>query len=294
LAHLRRTAHAGLGDPDRICDGAGGEDPSPDGVEVGADALGIFEWSAPVGAGVDDRAAWAQANPALGHMITERALRHARHTDPEWVFRTEVLCQWSAGSLEGPFPPGAWEACLDVSSSIAAAGELVAGVDVSADRTWAHVAFAGYNAASELHVEVAASRAGVDWVVGWLVERCGRLPVREVVVQKLGAPASPLIEELEAAGVPVRAWGGADMTAGTGLFYDLVRTCRLRHLEQPVLDLAASTAATRPSGDAWLWNRRASPADIAPLVAATEAVWGLRNNAPTLKSAYEDGGLVIA
>jgi hypothetical protein len=30
---------------------------------------------------------------------------------------------------------------------------------------------------------------------------------------------------------------------------------------------------TKPSGDGWLWDRRHSPTDIAPLIAATGAVW---------------------
>ncbi len=42
----------------------------------------------------DARAAWAQANPALGHRMPEQAVVSALETDPEDVFRTEVLCQW--------------------------------------------------------------------------------------------------------------------------------------------------------------------------------------------------------
>src|SRR5262249_52237992 len=56
--------------------------------------MGLFEWSAPDGCAIDDRAAWAQANPSLGHgTITEAALRLAMQTDTAEVFRTECLCQ---------------------------------------------------------------------------------------------------------------------------------------------------------------------------------------------------------
>ena len=34
-----------------------------------------------------------QANPALGYTITEEAIASALSTDPETIFRTEVLCQ---------------------------------------------------------------------------------------------------------------------------------------------------------------------------------------------------------
>src|SRR5690606_6825515 len=40
----------------------------------GADSLGLFEWSAPDDAEIDDRAGWAAANPALGVTITEQTL----------------------------------------------------------------------------------------------------------------------------------------------------------------------------------------------------------------------------
>ena len=54
----------------------------------------------------------------------------------------------------------------------------------------------------------------------------------------------------------------------------LVKDKQLKHLPQPLLDVAASVAVTKPlPGDAWAWDRRKSPLDIAPLVAATGAVW---------------------
>jgi hypothetical protein len=31
----------------------------------------------------------------------------------------------------------------------------------------------------------------------------------------------------------------------------------------------------RPMGDSWVWDRKHSPTDIAPLVACTAAVWAL-------------------
>jgi len=32
------------------------------------------------------------ANPSMGHGIAERTIAGACRTDPEWVFRTEVMC----------------------------------------------------------------------------------------------------------------------------------------------------------------------------------------------------------
>jgi hypothetical protein len=279
LAHLRRMAHVAQGDPDGLSDLADADAPA-DVDEFEDDSLGIFEWSAPPGCSTDDWVGIAQANPSLGHTIRERAITSARGTDPEWVFRTEVLCQWSSGTLEGPFPPGAWEAGKDSRSpaersSIVAADRIFAGVDVSMDRTFACIAFAGLNQHGQPHVEVVAARAGVDWVIPWLVERLARVPIAAVAAQKTGAPVSEQLEPMQAAKLPAEGWGGADLPAGCARFYDMVVNNELAHLEQPLLDVAAATAVTKPLGDAWAWNRRQSPTDISPLIAATAAVWAL-------------------
>ena len=62
------------------------------GGSVDADALGLFEWSAPEKAETDDLEALAQANPALGYgKLTERALMANRETFPESTFRSECM-----------------------------------------------------------------------------------------------------------------------------------------------------------------------------------------------------------
>lgn len=289
LRYLRKMGHAALGDPDGInaeLDPLSMLPPESDDIvaDDDGDTLGLFEWSAPPGCDINDRDGWAQANPSLGYSITERTIASAARMDPHWVFRTEVLCQWSDGAAEGPFPPGAWDETSDPTSRIV--DELVAAcVDVSFDRSRAHIAFAGRRADGLAHVEIVASRAGVDWVLPWLLERSARLS--GVTGQGRGAPVSGLLPELLAAGLRVVEWQGSDLGAGSGAFYDLVTSRSVRHLPQPVLDVPAATAVTKPSGDGWLWDRRHSPTDISPLVAATGAVWLLNRRPETFVSAYE-------
>ncbi len=311
LRYLRKMAHKSLGDPDGINtqdDPAAllpDDDDAADEYGVDADTtLGIFEWSAPPGCEIRDRDGWAQANPSLGHgQTTERAIASACATDPEWVFRTEVLCQWSDGTLEGPFPPGSWDKCLDNASSVADGGSIRACVDVSWDRSTAHVAVAGWREDGLPHVEVVATRAGVEWVLPWLTDASAPHRAKwPVVVQTNGAPASALIPDMKAAGLAVVEWVGGDLGQACGMFYDRVRAAigegsegrPLRHLAQPVLDVAAATAVTRPMGDAWLWDRKRSPHDTAPLVAATGALWALlTGKAEPHVSAYESTDLMV-
>lgn len=322
LRYLRKMAHAALGDPDGInaeddpevllpsagdvsdmvdlSDDAEDDDLEADDFEEDPDTLGIFEWSARPGRDVSDRQGWVEANPSLGYGISERTLAGDAKNDPEWVFRTECLCQWSDGTMDGPFPPGSWDAGRDPASSIV--GDVVACVDVSHDRGRAHIVVAGRRADGRVHVEVVASRAGVEWVRPWLTDTDHQhRRTWPITGQTNGAPVSSLLPTLVEEGLNVVDWQGGDLARATGAFYDLVRGIGLDgrtapgvlHLDQPLLDVAAANAVTRPLGDGFVWDRRHSPVDIAPLVAATGATWLLTRpcEAPFV-SAYEDRGVL--
>ena len=328
LRYLRKMAHAAVGDPDGI---NADDDPSmllptegdldddnldiDDDFEQDEDTLALFEWSAPPGCDVRDRDAWAMANPSMGYSITERTISSACKTDPEWVFRTEVLCQWSDGSLEGPFPPGTWEAGRWVQLAPdekppKIVGNVKACIDISHDRTITYVAFAGYREDGLPQVEIVAQRAGQDWVKGWLMDAKRRGRIDALTGQSKGAPVSALLKDLKVAlddreddfDVPIEDWGSDDLAGWTGTFYDLVRAggmtdggeqVGVRHLPQPALDIAAATAVTKPLGERFVWDRSKSATDIAPLVAATGAIGLLARRAPEpLRSAYEDRGVM--
>jgi hypothetical protein len=297
LRHLRKMAHARLGDPD----GLSGDDTLPsideDDVDLDADddSLGIFEWSAAPKCGLLDRDAWAMGNPALGHRIREATLASDAATDPEWVFRTEVLCQWSDGTLEGPFPPGSWDAC-GVGAESKIVGNVKVGVDVSVDRTHAHIAVAGRTADGSPQVELVATNLPIDAILPWLQDEKRKDIIEAVTAQLRGAPVSSLIPDWVAAGVPYTDWAGQDVPNGTGNFYDLVRTGGLKHTApNPPLDIAAATAVPKMTdGGAFMWDRKRSATDIAPLIAATGAIWllTLHDEVPK-RSKYEDADLLV-
>ncbi len=215
-----------------------------------------------------------------------------------------MLCQWSEGTLEGPFPAGAWEASGDPDSGRGPGAALALCVDTSWDRATTHVALAALRADGLPHVEVIASRAGTDWVADWLTspERAADVLSAPVAVQSKGAPVSSLTEALSDAGVNVIDWHGGDLGTATGAFYDRVRiavgegnaSAGLRHRSQPILNLAAATASMRPLGDAFVWDRKKSPTDVSPLIAATGALWLLSSKPdPPRVSAYETGRLEV-
>ena len=310
LRYLRKMAHAAIGDPDGIC---GADDPGsllpadddlldddldPDeDFEVEDDTLGIFEWSAAPGCDRWDRDAWAEANPSLGYSITERTIASAAKTDPEWVFRTEVLCQWSDGTLEGPFPPGAWEAGQFVGgpNPPQIVGKVKASVAMTQDRGTTFIAFAGRDANGRAQVEIVARRAGDEWVEGWLKDPKRADLIEEVTGQGKGAPESGLIEALRLAGLPVVKWEGSALPDGTGRFYDAVRDNEVTHLAWPELDVAAATAVPKlTEAGSFMWDRKRSPVDLAAFHAANGAHWLLtRPTEAPLVSAYETRGVEV-
>ena len=308
LRYLRKMAHEAIGDPDGICEEIGAAGPtaldlselSEDDEELDEgdladfeqdeDTLGLFEWSTAPGLDKRDRQGWAQANPSLNWNpgFTERTIAAACRTDPEWVFRTEVLCQWSEGTLSGPFPPGSWdkgknpvETLADGSQRVVEGNrivtDVVAGLDQSHDRSTTYVAFAGHRADGVAQVEIVAGRHGSDWVKGYLMDKKRRGRIKSVAGQSKGAPISPLLVALDEDpefDIPVVEWSGGDLTAGWADVFDAVRDEKVRHNPQPVLDVAAATAVVKVfSGGASIPDHKASPAEVAPLMAFTAAKW---------------------
>lgn len=273
LAFLRRLAHWALGDPDGINEHHDtAEDEPPDEVETeDEDSLGIFEWSAPPGADVWDRDAWAMANPSLGYTITERAIASAARTDPEPVFRTEVLCQFVDGMVEDVFPDGVWDSLRDRKSKIT--GGYGFAVVVSPDRSRTTIVAAGPCGDARIHVELIQRSSGVKWApkrIKALLDAWGG----EIALDPATAAGS-LIPDLAELGIEPMLMSAREVAQASGDFYDKALDDRLRHIGQPELDEAVAGARKKEIGDggAWKWSNRDSLVDISPLSGATLAAW---------------------
>lgn len=293
LRHFRMIAHKELGDPDGIAAKTLEAMPEPesDGEPIDDDGtVALFEWSAAPGADVMSREAWAQANPSLGYgFMTERALKSDAIHDPEYIFRTECLCQWVEAVARSPFPEGAWERWQGESIE-AEDAPLFFGIDMSADRTNTAIAFVAQREDGSWHGEVEAFRTGFDWARKLLARNA---PLK-IALQGRGAPIASHINELEAIdGLEITTCEGRDLAAWTGRFYDAITAGDengaqpLHHIPQPALDFAAQTAQTKALGDgAFTWDRQNSTADISPLVALTMA-YGLATVGKTETRIYE-------
>lgn len=325
LWHLRKLGHRALGDPDGICaddeqlvelrdllefgddweaDPAAADD-EESAQDYEDDDLGLFEWSASPNCDKWDIEEWAQANPSMNWTIddetevTDAAIRSACRSDPEWEFRTEVLCQWQHGRAQSEFPGTSWEDIVDPTSTIV--GKVRVGIEMSFDRRWTYVCFAGYNEQGKIHVEAVARRSGDGWLEGWLMDPKRRHLIEAVTGQWKGAPISPTLHALKEAyedpnddfDIPVIPWEGAEVTAAFARFHDAVRDGLVARLPQPTLKLAGANAVTKKAGDGKMWDRSMSPVDIGALVGCNSAHWLMGQEIePAVESAYESQGLV--
>lgn len=315
LRHLRTLAHRALDWPD----GTDGMVELPEETETD-DSLGIFEWSAAPDRSVWDRAGWCEANPSLGYTVDERSIAGAASTDPEHVFRTEVLCQFVNMIGSGPFPAESWAKTLDAKDERVERGvkrdeerPACYGIDMSHDRTMVYIALAFWDTEGRIRGEIVAQRAGPDWVVPWLQSPNRKVVPEYVTFQRRGAPISSMWKSFEDAGLEVYPWGESELAGWHGNVFDQVKKAvaddapenetpaefrervGISHGAQPVLDIAATSAQIKAVGDGWVIDRKASPHDAAPLLAWIAAVGMLLTNpAPKYVSAYERGGLLLA
>lgn len=245
--------------------------------------LAYFEWSAGDDVDHDDPEAWAQANPAAGIRITPDAIRTELGALEAEDFARERLGIFPE-DIEATDPiidEADWAACTSPKST---AGEpLVLAFEVSTDRKWAVIAAAGPSSAGGTHVEVIENHRRTGWVVPRLIELRDAHKPAAIICNPAG-PAGGLLPECEKAGLAVgitdpatgklRALSGRDYVQACAAAYDAITEYQWRHIDQPELNMAATGAAKRPLGDAWVFDRRGG-IDISPLLAVTLAAWAV-------------------
>ncbi len=270
----------------------------------------VAEWSAHEEANLDDPVAFAQSNPSAGYlpgMTIKGLMRAAAEAHDKAVERVEVLSQWVTALVEPVIDQDAWNECEDGptvdergeleagGSRVSASSPLVVGIDTSSDRSMSYVGVVGDSEAGKIHVETVAMRAGMLWVVPFVVALCKKQGTPFVAVQSKGCAALEFVEPLQREGLTVIRIEAGAIGSSCGRMIDRVRDRMVAHRGQPILDMAVSGAVTKKLGEVRVWDRDASGVDIAPLVAVSNALYGLEN-LPEIEeetpSAYETRGLM--
>lgn len=276
------------------------------------DSFGYFEWSAPddvkctcprpdgkhaAACRLRDRAAWAQANPALGYTMDEQALLSALETDPEAVFRTECLCQrvptlaaqWQVIGEE------AWNALID--RDAIRPTDMAFAVQVDYRRGHTAIAACGAREDGTLLVSLVEYRPGTQWVADRLLKLRDKYQPVAIAIQDKG-PTGSLIDEMAKLDIlppedPDRRLRGElavlwsdDVADSYGLFVDAITQERLNHLDEVPLNLALADAGTRTLSNALAWEYKGKT-DCSPLLAATFAHWAYVKYAESVASSFE-------
>ncbi len=280
LSHLRVLAHIALGDPDGLSKESSRVDDLVD--DIDDTSLGIFEWSAAPCMDVRDRAGWAQANPSLGFSITERSIGSALTTDPERVFRTEVLCQWVDTMVEGAFPHGVFETNLEPDATITGPPSIAIDFRSGLSQAFAIVAAgssSGFDLLDVIQYELGSNAQWAqDFAVTRTLEVLQTKGLSSVAMDRVG-DNQLLVPAFEDAGITVVQLSLTEFRNACATITDGFINGRLKHKGQEPLTVAVLGAGKRFSGEQFLWSASKSSTDVTPLRAATVAYAAHLSNA---------------
>jgi len=241
------------------------------------------EFSADDDADPDDHAQWEKANPSFPSRTPLESMERMREqlTDDD-SFRREALGIWDAAGTPEVIDAASWGRVADPASM--PVERLTLAIDVAPNRKVASVALAGRRPDGLWHVELDEQKNGVEWVAAWVKARTEKNRLHAVVVDEM----TGLVERRRGRNylvgtdvvVTLAAAEGRDMAVASGQFFDGVMepSPKLRHADQPQMNVALSVARKRPLAGAWAWNRKDETSDITPVVAATLALWGAQKD----------------
>lgn len=249
----------------------------------GDQALGLFEWSAPPGCDMADREAWRQANPALGYgHFSEAAIRAAFGTDPEAVFRTEVLCQWVPRIEPSPIHAQAW------ASRAGADGRPDGPVAFALSAAWPDAEMGSIAVVSRHGAEHWAQIVDHEAGTSWMPARARALALQHHPVAVILDDKDPASREkaaiktaLQGTGVELTSLSATEATQAYGMLIAAIQgdNPTLRHYDQPELNAAVESARKREVGEAHTLTRK-GPDDISPIVAVMDGLFGLATHKP--------------
>lgn len=235
--------------------------------------IAYFEWSAPDGWDPFDEDSYFGIMPALcpdppcrcgegmgwRHTITLAPVRSARANMDIAEFIRAYGNRPTPGA-DMVIPEEVWRAVCDV--TVRPKGALRFGLDVAEDRSTAAIA-----AHADGKVELIEHRDGLDWVIG----RCNELTDRHGgrVALDFGGPAGVLADSIKSS----HDMKGQEVVRACGAMFDAIVEGRVKFRSErgDAFDNAVQGVVKKPVGDQWVWSRKASMADVTPLMAATLA-----------------------
>ena len=233
------------------------------GIKGGDPSLAFFEWSAADGSDLDDRAAWAQANPSLGYRVPESFVVTERAALPDEQFGRERLGLWADRNEAQAIDPVVWASLTDALAPRGSSPTFA--VATAPDRSWAAVAAAWWRDDGSVQVSVADYRQDATWVADRVAElraRWGGRVLSDVASGGLVADSEKVSH--------------AEQAIAENALSDRVLAGAVRHYgdAERELGVAVRGARWKASGETRVLDRKGST-DITPLRAVALAAHGL-------------------
>lgn len=229
--------------------------------------FGFYEYSAPQFAKINDEAAWAMANPALGYTVTLEALQEAVATQPIETTKTELLCQWIS-STQSPWPHMAVEDASDITLEMSPGPLTIFAFDVAPSRRDGSLVMGQVLADGRIGVavlEVFHSDVSIDelYMADHIAKWCKDFYPRTVCYDKY--TTASIAKRLEINGIHITDISGQKGYQASGDLYESLANKRLVHSGQDALITHFSNCAAKESDSSWRIVRRksAGPVDIA-------------------------------
>jgi hypothetical protein len=228
---------------------------------------------------LDDRALWAQANPAMGTRLTEEFTAEELRKLSPVDFARERLGWWAPALMQKAdlaIPAALWDACK--SSEPKPEGKTAYGVKFSTDGSEVVLCGAAIPADGPARISLIDRRntgTGTRWLADWLNERYHKASC-VVIDGRNGADvlADRLADTWKVKGSVVRP-GARDVVASVSLLLDSLGEKSVTWYElQPALRESAVTATKRPIGGGWGFGGD----DPCPVEAAALALWGAKTS----------------
>lgn len=245
-------------------------------------SLGFYEYSAPQYCKINDREAWAMANPALGYTITEEAIEEAIATSPIENTRTETLCQW-IDALSSPWPHGILEETSDSTLEMPPGAYTVFAFDVSPSRRNASLVAGQLLPDGRIGVGIMqtwSSQVAVDDlkiaadIKGW----CDTFRPRMVCFDKYATQS--IADRLRQAGVMTEDVSGQQFYQACGDLLTGLVTHKVVHNGQQELIQQMNNCAAKVNDSAWRIIKRKSAGDISAPIGLAMVVSKLMLPAP--------------
>lgn len=235
-----------------------------------AEGVAYIEYGAEPGSDLDDRAAWAQANPSYPDRTPERAILRLRRLLDDDDFMREVMGIWTDEQQRAAaFSAERWMALADPSAERGT--DQAFGVATAPDQSWSAIGVAWRRPDGLAQVMLADNRPGA----AWLADR-----VAQLRQQWGGQVLSGLTDQASRGLVPDAE--GVSTSVGAqahNAFAVAVEAGTVRHGNENALNTAVKAARWKPSGDTRVLDRKGN-ADISPLIAVALALQGLENSPP--------------